>query len=563
MKFFYIAFATVSLFSASLQERSTQSILSLKHREYKGIGYDTGYTTGGLFLAPVWRHEFLPFLDARFHVLNNGRFAFNGGLGLRAPVTESWLAGGNLYYDYRSSEDLSPSQIAGGLEALGDHVDVRLNGYYPVADDTFFKRQPAEIHGNTVRFKEEAQAALPMIQAEVGAPFTKRCSSAFFYGAVGPYYLFQRDVRGFNLGGSWGVWGRVAVTLSKFIQLEVASTYDKIFHGTIQGMAALRFPIGPRNLSYKNRDVLCAKITQPVARAEIIPIEDPDRYVPLLHPTTGEPAHFIFVDQVNGPIYSLVQAEKASKPGDIIYVHYGKGKPYPGSIRLKPDQILHGGGLPFISGDVGIRSETFGFHPVIGDVELANNGRVMGFNAASVSHKSGNNLVALCHVRDHLEIHGSGRLEVVQVQSPKALLSSSSDLKVYFDNCKLNLEISNDHQANILARNSQIDIARLKAFDQGKLTAIFEKSAIGSLYFENQPDASATLVLNKNKIHDLKCKQESEGPFVIQGAENDLKTFQLDTKTKAQLQWHENSIEPQVSGKGIVERGSQGSDATD
>src|SRR3974390_1481326 len=54
--------------------------IDIKHIEGKGIGYNQGYTSlDGLFTS-MW-NDFIPFVDLRAHVFNNGRWAANAGLG--------------------------------------------------------------------------------------------------------------------------------------------------------------------------------------------------------------------------------------------------------------------------------------------------------------------------------------------------------------------------------------------------------------------------------------------------------------------------------------------------
>ena len=55
----------------------------VRHIESGGIGYKNGYTTIEAFLSPD-PNEWIatPFLDARAHVFNNGKWAANAGVGL-------------------------------------------------------------------------------------------------------------------------------------------------------------------------------------------------------------------------------------------------------------------------------------------------------------------------------------------------------------------------------------------------------------------------------------------------------------------------------------------------
>src|SRR5690348_10439786 len=66
------------------------ALLGLRHIENKGIGYKTGYTTLEGFLAKDW-DRFVPFIDARGHIFNDGKWAANAGIGFRSLT--NWLGG--------------------------------------------------------------------------------------------------------------------------------------------------------------------------------------------------------------------------------------------------------------------------------------------------------------------------------------------------------------------------------------------------------------------------------------------------------------------------------------
>jgi hypothetical protein len=100
---------------------------ALKHIEGGGIGYNKGYTTLEAFIAsdPDW-WSVTPFLDLRGHVFDNGKFAANGGIGLRS-ILGSRVYGINSYYDYRNTRRKGYNQIGLGLETLGELWDLRFN----------------------------------------------------------------------------------------------------------------------------------------------------------------------------------------------------------------------------------------------------------------------------------------------------------------------------------------------------------------------------------------------------------------------------------------------------
>ena len=91
--------------------------LTARHIEANGVGYNQGYTTlEGFFSSPnLERKDWVPFLDLRGHVFNNGKWAANAGVGARyLDDTRVW--GGNIYYDYRNTTHQHYNQVALGVE---------------------------------------------------------------------------------------------------------------------------------------------------------------------------------------------------------------------------------------------------------------------------------------------------------------------------------------------------------------------------------------------------------------------------------------------------------------
>ncbi|MDE3045922.1 MAG: inverse autotransporter beta domain-containing protein [Verrucomicrobiota bacterium] len=62
-----------------------------------------------------------PFLDARGHVFDNGKWAANAGVGLRT-LKGTRAYGINAYYDYRNTGRFHSNQIGAGLESLGELI---------------------------------------------------------------------------------------------------------------------------------------------------------------------------------------------------------------------------------------------------------------------------------------------------------------------------------------------------------------------------------------------------------------------------------------------------------
>ncbi|MCB1117141.1 MAG: inverse autotransporter beta domain-containing protein [Chlamydiia bacterium] len=542
----FALFLSSGLSAGSLREFSTESSITLKTRQYNGVGYDNGYSTGAAFLAPVWRHEFLPFIDLRAHVFDDGRFAFNGGLGLRIPVNE-WIFGGNVFYDYRNADKFSPQQIGGGLEALGKHLDIRLNGYGPIVDTDYFTRKPVVMQGHSASYTEVAQAALPVIAGEIGVPFNDRCSNAAWYGALGPYYLFGRKVHDFNLGGSWGGQARLAATFGKIFQIECDVTYDKIFHTTVQGVMALRFPLGPRNLSYKNakKDVLCNPMTQPVIRNEIIPIQDPERTLPFINTMTEQPAHFVIVNpSMSGsegtwesPYSTLRDAENSSKAGDIILVAHGE---YHEGITLKENQLFISTAMPVFSGEIYAGPWHFDQPLLRGGVVLDNGSRVIGFHlntkdesAFSIQGKSA--AIINCNIQTtakcSIDAIDAPRLDIAYCRfAPDTEICFQSKVDSVLQLFENTFEGSNHERVYIDALDqAQVRVEAIKNnFMLSTFSAGIKENASAVMIFQDNKwdyadlyitaDGSCALVLNNNEIGELVADVDSlkQTQFIMQ-----------------------------------------------
>ncbi len=256
----------------------------LKHREERGIGYEKGYSTIAILGFPFFKQGLQPLLNARFHVFNDGRFASNVGFGLRTPsYSEKWVFGINLYWDFRESKRLTVNQFGAGLEALGNLFDVRINGTIPFGNnDHFGSLKFAGFQDSRVIYKQRITAALPTIFFEIGGMLYRPIN---LYFAVSPYYLFRNTVNGFTLGDEAGILGRLSALVYDGIKLGIEASYDRIFHGTVQGFISFSFPFGPGNLRkggrrWKENYTGCMpkaklnrKLTEPIDRSEIIPIE--------------------------------------------------------------------------------------------------------------------------------------------------------------------------------------------------------------------------------------------------------------------------------------------------
>ncbi len=328
----------------------------VRHIESGGIGYEDGYTTlEAFFSSDPSRWRVTPFLDARGHVFNNGKWAANAGVGLRA-LWGNRAYGINTYYDYRNTGRFSSNQIGVGLETLGALFDFRINGYLPVGTkisdpyDTAF----ASFSGNRMLLSQKYQSAMKGADAEFGFHFG-RSKSFEFYAAAGPYYFVGKKAP-----ATWGGKARIAGTFKDILTLEISDSYDRTFHNKFQGQVSLNFSFGPKS-KIKRQGRTCEvantlndRMLQPVGRQEIIVIDKVKKKNVAIDPATGLPFFFVFVDNTSSsdgtyesPYHSLAQAQANSAPNDIIYVFPGDGTTagMNSGIFLKANQKFWGSGV--------------------------------------------------------------------------------------------------------------------------------------------------------------------------------------------------------------------------
>jgi len=245
--------------------------LRISHTEAKGIGYKEGYTTLEAFLTypNLVHHHWVPFLDLRSHVFNDGKYDSNAGLGLRYLDARVW--GLNVFYDYRSTHHANYNQVGVGIESLGCEWDFRLNSYFPMGR------------------KKSHLFAMKGLDAEVGTTVTN-FNDLSIYTATGPYY-FENEGK-HAVGGK----ARASVRCLECLLLELSGSYDHIFKGIVQGKVSLNIPIGPLNSIRGDRPcynvdtlTLRKKTMQRVERQEIIVIDSKTNKSPAIAPLTDNP----------------------------------------------------------------------------------------------------------------------------------------------------------------------------------------------------------------------------------------------------------------------------------
>ncbi len=433
--------------------RSQPIRLGLSHIEGNGVGYNQGYTTLEGFCAPAepWGGSWVPFLDVRGHAFNGGKLAANAGTGVRY-LTHSRIWGVNAWYDYRRTSAQHYNQVSLGLESLGHIWDFRLNGYLPVGNKT-----SALLHTKFSAFKNhymilssKRECAMKGLNAEVGA-HVDNIRNFPFYFAAGPYYLEGKGRR------AWGGEVRAALEIFNYIRLEGNTSYDNVFKWIGQGQLSLVIPLGGKKIIKESSQRSCAqeltlanRSVQRVERNEIIPVHRDRIKAKAINPLTEEPYFFWFVDNTShsqgtyeSPFNTLVAAQDASAPHDVIYVFPGDGTTAGMNlgIALQDNQRFFGASvthsLPTTVGSIQIPSLAYQL-PVIENIvslpatiTLQNNNEVSGF---SIKNINTNNIIS-----QSLSLPILSNLSVTQNVLPEVTATG-----IYLSNASGKITISNN-----------------------------------------------------------------------------------------------------------------------
>ncbi len=329
---------------------------AVRHIEAKGVGYNVGYSTLESFFAPAdpWEASWIPFLDVRGHLFNNGEPAANAGIGLRHLEARIW--GLNLYYDYRKTRRQHYNQVAIGFESLGEIWDFRANGYLPVGrqKSSYYHSQFDSFAGHTMLVSRKREFAMGGINAEAGAHIDQ-IQDVPIYLAAGPYYLTGEGKN------AWGGEARISFDFFDYLRFEANTSYDTAFKWIGQAQLSVIIPFGGRKEVRKPQCSSCChalamrdRAYQRVDRSEIIPVDHKHQREVAIDPFTGQPYFFVFVDNEgnsNGTIESryptLLAAQNNSSPRDVIYVFPGDGTKtgMDQGITLQDNQKLWGAGM--------------------------------------------------------------------------------------------------------------------------------------------------------------------------------------------------------------------------
>jgi hypothetical protein len=382
------------------------AFIDIRHTERRGIGYQNGYTTLELFAIPTQTVSgFYPYCDVRGHLFDDGRGAFNAGIGARFLENRIW--GFNAYYDFRKTKKKLFNQFSAGLESIGQRWDFYANGYLVVGakKGTGYDFAFSHFQNNSAFLKERVDYAMSGLDGKVRYHFIKKQGWDLFFD-IGPYAYFKKN-------NAIGCQAKLAAKIADYLFLEANTSYDHLFKWIGQGVVGFNIPLGPKdhsttaaNCSSGDTLIMRDRLTQIPAKQEIIVVNRRKHTFPAINPATGQLYQFLFVNNLFGssgtyqdPYGDLADAEAASAPGDIIFVFPGDetSRNMNAGIILQNNQQLLGAGTDQIlstqKGDITIPAQASTMPLITNNtgvaVTLANSNTVSGihiFNTDNAQH---------------------------------------------------------------------------------------------------------------------------------------------------------------------------------
>jgi hypothetical protein len=447
--------------------------VGVRHTEARGVGYDDGYTTIEAFGILDHNPYFMPFLDLRGHVFNNGKGAGNIGIGERTVIPcINHIFGAYFYYDVRQeNHHLNViNQVSPGIELLGKRMEYRMNGYFPVGrtKGRAYNYEFSNFQGNNILLKYKKKFAMTGGDAEIGAHFTQS-TKYDLYGAAGPYFFSAQHT------SSWGGKARLLGRYKEYVSLEASYSFDSVFKSIVQGTVALNMPFGgklkrrdSKNCPQKN-DLMLSRAAFAPYRFEIPVVKRKTLRTKAINPATGKPWQVFFVNNTsssNGtfesPFSTLMAAANASDVNDMIYVFPGDGTTnrMTTGIVLQDGQQLFGSGIShrITTAQGKIKIPAFSTTaPSVSNtasvITLANGNEVSGMNVLALAAGSGidgtsgitgaiidNNMISSIAATNGISLSGQGDFLIANNQLTNTDTGSSVGMSVVFSgNTTLNV----------------------------------------------------------------------------------------------------------------------------
>ncbi len=322
----------------------------------EGYGTDTGVVSLGTMKVFSSDGSAI-FLDGQATLSDSFGGGFNSGIGYRTLTNLGFgpdpkrIHGVSFWTDGQSTEnDNFFTQLGFSLESLGDSMDVRLNGQFPL--DRTMEGVRTILPGSTPVFEgNELMGAIQTFAVDtalsvVDVEAAKRISDLEAWAFLGGYHL---GGGGFDEAGyRAGVRGYAVPDVAVSLQV----TDDNIYHTNV--MFGITWFVGRTNRCNEPCGTLLDRFREPVQRNDFIALQErivTDPINPLTDATTNEQFFIVHVDSSAAaggdgtfemPFNNLTDAETGSAVNNIVLTH--ADSVLAGSFALKDGQRFLGEG---------------------------------------------------------------------------------------------------------------------------------------------------------------------------------------------------------------------------
>lgn len=496
------------------------SKVSLSHREFKGMGFEDGYSSVGLFVSAKPESVILPFLQAKLHIFNDAYLASNLGLGFRfSDPRENLVFGIHTFYDFRNSNNLTSHQASAGIEILGNKVGFRINGYCPVLGK--YQEDKVQFRGfqkNQLLVEQKVEYSLPSADAEFSFFLPKPFDQLNLNLALGGYYLFkQKGLFSFQpIGDVPGARVKLEASPGFFFKIGGEYTYDKLFKGRYNGYISFQIPLG--RTFFRTRR--CLKM-QDAGRNEIIPFYT-KTYKFSHFNKTKDPYEFTFVsDQetaesledgsFENPYKDLPRDLDVEGKNKVVYVLYKEDASniYDTGYVVQSNQVLASSGASFTLSGVEIPALTPGKLPILTNdndpaifAENAVNASIYGFeiqgnNAPAVYAKNSSLTISKNVIKGSLG-HPAVHIEDIK---EKNIFADNEIYGSLRDSSVMLFENSNDQSSLLLTRNK---ITALNGENGISFQSVFSDTKLIENIFASEDPSGAALAIFSDELKEQK-----------------------------------------------------------
>ncbi len=342
--------------------------ITVDNRSNKLYGYDSGFSTINAFAPYFIEENAILFGSAGGLVSYNGRGGANLGAGWRYYMQDiDRIVGLSAWYDFDAGHAKSYNQIGLSFESLGRYLDLRLNGYIPIGQDTNVLSTtlagPARFQANQIRLQSlaDTETAMTGFDSEIGGPMPL-LGKFGLSGYAGFYYFTSHS----NSTDLTGVSGRLAWQVNEDTSVGFQVTDDHVFGTNTQIQVALSLPDGGSS-KWLRQPRVRDRLMHNVFRNGRVTVDRSviSTDIAAINPKDGNPYFVVHIDpngdtnvpegdgSVENP-YNLISqfndlaiADKA--PVDIIYVTGrtdGTSTNLDTGVQLLDEQRLLGNSIP-------------------------------------------------------------------------------------------------------------------------------------------------------------------------------------------------------------------------